>query len=220
MSLITRIPLKNFKGDIIDYALIDEDDYERVSKYKWHLLKHQTKTSTHKYAHGGPIEKQIRLHHFINGKPPKNMVTDHLDGDGLNNSKKNLRNATYKQNAQNKKQIENEKKSCKYIGVIFDKRAKKYVPRLSGKHLGYFVDEDKAAKVYDINAFLNYGKYAKTNNMIKYEEIKDLELSTKNERILPKNISMRKDNKYYAEINYKNKKYRSSYYTNINLAIN
>lgn len=147
------------------------------------------------------------------------MVTDHIDGNGLNNSKKNLRNATYGQNAQNKKQNENEKISCKYIGVVFDKRAKKYAPRISGKHLGYFDDEDEAAKVYDIHAFLNYGEYAKTNGMIKFEEIKNLELSKKSERILPKNISLRKDNKYYAEINYKNKKYRSLYYADINQAI-
>lgn len=103
--------------------------------------------------------------------------------------------------------------------MSYDKRVKKYAVRISTKKLGYYDDEIEAAKLYDIYAFLTYGKNAKTNGLIEYEKVKNLEINEKIERILPRNISMRDDGKYYAKIIYKGVTYRSLYFNDINQAI-
>ena len=73
------------------YADIDEDDYEKVSKYKW--SKKPSSSSYTTYAKTNTGGKKIHLHRFIMGlgdyKDDKRII-NHIDGNGLNNCKKNL----------------------------------------------------------------------------------------------------------------------------------
>ena len=76
----------------------------------------------YKYAVSTINNKSIRMHHFIFEKPSeKNIVVDHINGNGLDNRKCNLRFATYKQNSQNKPKREGT--FSKYMGV-YKKRNK------------------------------------------------------------------------------------------------
>lgn len=91
---------------------ISECDYEEVSKYKWFAKKHHSTF----YLHNTKSDEM--LHRFIM-KTPKGMVTDHIDRNGLNNTRENLRICTVSENAVNTDRKRKHKNN--YKGVAFDK---------------------------------------------------------------------------------------------------
>lgn len=81
-------------------AQIDEDDMERVIKHRWHThVSKRRGYPTNTYARGQIAGQKIYLHRFIMNCPAGKEV-DHLDGDGLNNSRSNLEVVTPKINKQ------------------------------------------------------------------------------------------------------------------------
>jgi hypothetical protein len=97
---------------------------------------------------------------------PKGRVIDHINGDGLDNTKANLRLATPSQNAANSKIRRNSTTGFK--GVWWDKKKKKYRASIwvDGKrfHLGYFHPKTKAAIAYDRAATHHFAQFARLNN--------------------------------------------------------
>src|ERR1700761_3134479 len=96
------------------YAIVDDDDYEFLMQWKWHVLD-----SFHTYAmrNSKPVDGKrhhILMHRVIN-KTPDDYYTDHINGNGLDNRKENLRSVTRGENQQNRKK--NSKSSSKYKGV-------------------------------------------------------------------------------------------------------
>ena len=91
----------------------------------------------------------IRMHQQILGKHPKGFVTDHIDGNGLNNQRHNLRFITQRQNSQNRVNVAS---SSRYPGVCWYKERGKWVAsiRVKGrsKHLGCFTYEEDASQAY------------------------------------------------------------------------
>ncbi len=87
------------------------------------------------------------MHAVIVGTP-KGMQTDHINGNGLDNRRENLRVVTHRKNAQNR----HTPKSSKYPGVTWHKSARKWQAqiRVAGKkhHLGLYEDEETAGIVY------------------------------------------------------------------------
>ena len=106
------IPLHNKLGLIIKFALIDKDDYEKVKLYNWCRLNG--------YARSTIDGKDILMHHFITGKPKEDYVIHHMDHNGLNNKRENLKIVSISQNNQHK--FKEEGKTSKYKGVYFEKR--------------------------------------------------------------------------------------------------
>jgi hypothetical protein len=156
-----RIPLRNRAGVIIEYALVDEDDFEKVNKYKWNL-------SVDGYAKGKVEKKDIRLHHYIFKKAENGNVIDHINQDRLNDSKLNLREVSRSENSHNVKKNSNIETSSKYKGVTWDKNTQKWVSRCiynkKRVSLGVFKNEEEAAKQYDIYTFIKIGEKANNNN--------------------------------------------------------
>jgi len=207
--MVKQIPLKNKNKEIVEYTTVDDEDYDELSKLSFHLFISDNK----KYAICS--KPKGRLHHLILKKnEDKNITIDHIDGNGLNNTKDNLRYCTISQNAQNRN---NDKTTdiCKYIGVKPTRYNKfqGYINNNSKRiHLGNFDNTLDAAKQYDIAAFLIYGENAKTNGLIKYSTIKRQKLTLEDilpkkvERDLPLNIKF-VDNKYQASRTYNKKRY-------------
>jgi hypothetical protein len=141
-----RIPLRNKDKVIVEYALVDEDDFKKVNKYKWYLSKG--------YAQGKVEKKNILLHHFILNKPEKGNVIDHIDEDKLNDENLNLREVSRSMNGHNQIKNTNIESSSKYKGVCWSKNEKKWkstcILEKKTEHLGYFESEEEAAKAYDI----------------------------------------------------------------------
>jgi hypothetical protein len=201
-----RIPLRNKKRVIVNFALVDEDDFERVSKYKWYL-------STDGYGLGTVEKKTIRLHHFVFKNPENRHVIDHINQDRLNNQKSNLREVSKSMNSQNIKKNIDIATTSKFKGVSWNKNNKNWLScgRYNKKRvqLGSFETEEEAGKIYDIYTFKVYGKEANNNNLIAYEDtlnanIDDLIKNASNKYNTPKNIHFNKrDNIFFAQKNYK-----------------
>jgi hypothetical protein len=149
-----KIELANGRG----YALVDEEDYELVSQYKWCLLPgHRTDYAQHSIRKG----KTQLMHRLITGY----KQTDHINGDGLDNRRCNLRPATHHQNGANQRiRIDN---ISGFKGVYFRKGRGYWVAQIGvdGKtiHLGHFDNRVNAARAYDTAALEHFGEYARLN---------------------------------------------------------
>ena len=107
-----------------NYAVVDNEDFEELSKYKWKLLK----TKTQFYAlQSGPRGKRLLMHRILL-KVPKGKVVDHINGNGLDNRRSNLRICTQSQNMQNSGLRKNNTSGFK--GVCLDKRRGKWIARI------------------------------------------------------------------------------------------
>lgn len=201
----SKIPLRNINNKIIDYAIIDKNDYENTVKYSWYF--------TEKRVTGTINGITMQMSHFIHGKIyDKKTVVDHINHNTLDNRRINLRYANKKQNGQNKDKKENS--SSKYYGVFLHKN-KKWWSKSNTTYLGIYENEIDAAIIYDKFVLINYGKYAMTNGLVRYEEVINMTnddlLIPKPERKYPKNIFYNEKKKIYdVFIVYKNKKYRQS----------
>ncbi len=92
-------------GEIAAKAIVDEEDFEKVCNQVWYLMtdgKHRKR----RYAQAsvkspGGKWRTVMLHRVVFGLTERTPDVDHVDGDGLNNRRSNLRLATRSQNNQN-----------------------------------------------------------------------------------------------------------------------
>lgn len=147
-------------------ALIDDDDFDRVSHYNWCAIKRaHTFYASRKIKNTKGNWSSQMLHIFIMGEP----YIDHIDGNGLNNQKENLRKATPTQNRRNTRR-RTIGYTSKYKGVYWNKNENKWRVAIyvnyKSKHLGYFLSELDAAKAYDKAAIELFSDFALTNKMM------------------------------------------------------
>lgn len=112
---------------------------------------------------------QVFLHRFILNAP-KGLEVDHINGDGLDNRKENLRICNRKQNGKNRKLAKNNKTG--YHGVYYcerEKRRKRWTAtiRINGKKktIGRFHTKDEAAVAYNEYALKYHGAFATINKL-------------------------------------------------------
>jgi hypothetical protein len=133
-------------------ALIDEDDYERVSQFKWRATVRNTVVYAGRGWREDGRQRHEYLHRFIVVAKPGDEV-DHRDGNGLNCTKLNLRSVTHAQNAMNRGRFSK--------GISFHKRMKKWQAyiTLDGRHvhLGVFETEDEAKAVREAAVERHFG---------------------------------------------------------------
>ena len=153
----------NLKGP--HYTLVDYRDYKELSKYNWRIKKCKHTSYVVRTCREEGTTRQIYLHRAIMNFP-KDLFIDHINRNGLDNRRANLRPATHKQNNWNTRRGFNQG-SSKYKGVGWDKRAGKWraILRSDGRYrnLGYFKNEIDAARAYDIAAKIHRGKFAALN---------------------------------------------------------
>ncbi len=149
-------------------AIVDDSDFEWLSRWKWHTCRRKTPNGKIYYAGrwtsrklGKP--KLILMHRQILNATPQTLV-DHKNSNGLDNQRMNLRECTSLENARN---CQKHKGASKYKGVCWHKHFGKWMVqiRVNRKkiYLGYFKDEVEAAQAYDKKAKELFGSFAKLN---------------------------------------------------------
>lgn len=153
-------------------ALVDDEDYPEISKFSWYA--HVPANSDVIYAMRRTKCKitgkstVFRMHRQILGilDRPEIMV-DHIDMNGVNNVRSNLRFVHPTQNQGNTKAKKREGRTSTYKGVCWHKTGKKWAVSIQAwgikRHLGLFVDEKEAARIYDCFAKELLGDFARLN---------------------------------------------------------
>lgn len=147
------------------FALVDNIDFEGINQFKWYVNGEYARRKIR--VNGNPRIRQLAcfMHRFILNAP-KGKVVDHVNGNGLDNRRCNLRVVTNRQNAQNIHKI---KSKAKYKGV--QKRGNRWSARITvdGKQifLGSFGTCQEAVNAYDDAAIEHYREFAATNKKLR-----------------------------------------------------
>lgn len=158
-----KVPLSRGK-----FAVVDEEDFERVSEYQWHAQwSPHAKTFYGKTAYRDKYRTLIvlHLHRFVLGTTNDLVLVDHRDHDGLNCRKLNLRECDKSQNAANGRMRSTN--TSGYKGVSFYPQSGKWraIICLHYKNisLGLHVEKIDAARAYDQKAIELFGEFAHLN---------------------------------------------------------
>ena len=148
-------------------AFVDDKDFERVNRFKWYAQNHGNQwyaVRNETYHHKKQRQRKVQMHRFITGISREWWI-DHVNGEGLDNRRNNLRPCTNSTNQANRKTSCN--KIVEYKGVYFHKKSGKYMVRIQQDGYRYFLGEYYspifAAEIYDKKAVELFGEYAKTN---------------------------------------------------------
>ena len=147
------------------YAIIDDEDFGRINKYKWHAVYQHGDWYAIRYVKklNGKQVNQF-MHRFILNTPEK-LKTDHRNHNTLDNRKCNIRICTDAQNSMNRQPCQHT--SSQYKGVYWDRGRKKWRAHIrpNNKHLnlGHYNNEIDAAYAYDIAAKELFGEFAYLN---------------------------------------------------------
>lgn len=122
------------------FAIVDEEDFQVVSKISWQARKRRDGKGFYAVSSNG-----VRMHRLLLGAE-SGVIVDHIDGNGLNNARSNIRVGTQSQNCVNRKTTPG-----KHLRGTRPKKGKwqAYI-KYKGKQrsLGYFQTEDLAHLAY------------------------------------------------------------------------
>lgn len=160
-----EIPLTQGK-----FALVDDEDFDRVNQFNWYAQGTGKEPSRKFYATRRVGKRLVLLHRWLLNAGETEEV-DHKNNDSLDCQKHNLRLATSQQNQFNIPKDRNRKLSSRFKGVCRVKpivnATNPFMAYISfgGKrtHLGYFSSEIEAAKAYDSAARTYFKEFASLN---------------------------------------------------------
>ena len=149
-------------------AIVDDEDYSYLNQWKWNYKSKghgNTGYAVRDITENG-IYKAVLMHREII-RPSDSMEVDHIDGNGLDNRKVNLREATRSQNQQAKGRQRNN--TSGYKGVSYDAEKDKWRAQITykgkGHKLGRYKIIEDAARAYNKAAIKYHGEFASLNTI-------------------------------------------------------
>lgn len=142
-------------------AIVSDEDLTLLNEHKWNLARNYRGIQ---YAKRNNKGKTTYMHRVVMNAPD-GMQVDHINGNGLDNRRSNLRICTNSQNAQNSFKKKN--KSSRYKGVCWRKDDRNWIARITHNRkqicIGRYHDEVSAAQAYDKKAIELFGEFANLN---------------------------------------------------------
>lgn len=137
-----------------NFTIVDDDVFQWASKYKWHF-----------HINGYAVNnRNKRLHRFIMNAPDK-MDIDHINGNKLDNRRKNLRLCSRRENLRNQKMHKDNRSG--YKGVTYHQNMWRARICVNYKRieLGCYKKIEDAVKAYNEAAIKYHGKFARLNEV-------------------------------------------------------
>jgi len=146
-------------------AIVDASDFDWLNQWKWCALYHKSFDQWYAVRNiwiSDELRTLLYMHRFILDAP-KGMEVDHRNGNGLDNTRFNIRICTRAQNQQNR--LVKNKNTSGYKGVSWHKVNKQWQTSISVNgnriYLGSYEDKDAAAARYLEAAKFYHGEFAK-----------------------------------------------------------
>jgi hypothetical protein len=148
-------------GDV-HTVLVDDEDAVKVQAHRWCVMDHGLQMYVFTNIQRDGKRTCLYLHHLIMGQ----KGIDHINHNGLDNRRANLRVATQGQNLRNARAKRNGSSPLKGVSRRSDGRWRARI-FISGRevYLGSFTSEKEAAAAYDRAALAEWGEFAFTNEM-------------------------------------------------------
>jgi len=148
-------------------AIVDLEDLPRLSESRWFAEKREGAYYVSRQMTKNGKRQKIYMHNEVMGPSPNGKEIDHINNNGLDNRKENLRFCSHRQNLQARRKKKADATS-KYKGVSWNKANKKWLARIADftsklKYLGCFESELDAANAYDKAALETFGEFAVVN---------------------------------------------------------
>lgn len=150
---------------------VDSGDLPLIGKYKWHIVGRGGKYYLVAYKKLGKRNyKYVYMHRIIMGLDfGDGLQVDHINGDGLDNRRLNLRLATQQQNQMNRRI--NRVNKNKFKGIVFHRKSGTWNARIFHNQkrysLGYHPTQETAALAYNQKAKELFGEFACLNKVSK-----------------------------------------------------
>lgn len=147
-------------------AFIDDADFQLVSQFKWcaHNKRRKTFYAVGTLPLGDNKFKNIKMHRLIMGVNDAAVWVDHIDGNGLNNTRANLRVCTREENQQNRPLNRNNKSG--YKGVYLCTRSGRWIAKIMANRkqiqIGRFDTPELAHAAYLDAAARLHGDFSRT----------------------------------------------------------
>lgn len=146
---------------------VDDEDFSTLSKFKWHYHKFPTGSvggyARRSFHSDGKVKHMLMHRQIINAQ--RGYHTDHINGDGLDNQKSNLRICNRSQNLSNRKMNKNNTSGIK--GVAFNKKIKKWSAQIQSNNInhniGFYDNSHDAMIAYDAASRVLHRQFSRNN---------------------------------------------------------
>lgn len=151
-----KIPLT--KGH---FATVDDEDFETLSKLKWHAIIRG------RLMHARHWKNKVYMHRHVMDVTDPKIFVDHINGDGLDNRRCNLRICSRMENGYNRGVPKHNKTGFKGVTLAACGKGEKWMAHITAQKrtlwLGAFSTPEEAARAYDEAARRLHGEFARTN---------------------------------------------------------
>ncbi len=151
-------------------AIVDDEDYAALAGDRWFVIDQGLRRYAWRweYARDGRGTRRRLIMHRLIVQAPSHLEVDHIDGDGLNNQRSNIRLCSKSQNQGNQRIRSG---TSRYKGVHWSAGKLKWEAKIKvsvdgrklTRYLGRYADEAEAGRAYDAAARERWGEFARCN---------------------------------------------------------